>query len=262
MVNDFLDNTFRLYNNKIHANLPDNALNNKIKAILFDLSLWNKVSKNGDVLEWNLDNEISVKMDDRAGYNALVSESNYVEKFIQNLDEETVVVDVGGHHGFYSVLGSYFTDETVTVFEIDKNNLNHLQRNVELNESNVEIISKAVSDSVGRENFNMEGTGLSSIGESGDIVKTTTLDSELQVEPDIIKIDVEGAELKVLKGAENTIDNFRPVIFIEIHKRDRLKSFDHEPEDVKNILQEHGYKLDCLQEGNYDDLYIAKSTSG
>ena len=53
-------------------------------------------------------------------------------------------------------------------------------------------------------------------------VDVVTLDS-LSLKPNLIKIDVQGAELDVLKGGCGTISNFRPVIFIEIPDDNNLE---------------------------------------
>jgi len=52
---------------------------------------------------------------------------------------------------------------------------------------------------------------------------------------DLIKIDVEGAELDVLLGATNTLSRFKPILQIEVKK-------DNE-EVVLSLLEKHGYKV-------------------
>ena len=47
-----------------------------------------------------------------------------------------------------------------------------------------------------------------------EIVKAKPIDN-LNLEPSLIKIDVEGDEQRVLEGAKNTINKFKPVIYLE-----------------------------------------------
>lgn len=52
------------------------------------------------------------------------------------------------------------------------------------------------------------------------LVPTITIDTiaeELELVPDVIKIDVEGAEIEVLRGAERTLTEARPTIFLSTH---------------------------------------------
>jgi FkbM family methyltransferase len=61
------------------------------------------------------------------------------------------------------------------------------------------------------------------------MVKLKTIDS-FDLKPYFMKVDVEGAELLVLEGAKNTIENFSPVILIEIQNNDmyqQIESFMH-----------------------------------
>ena len=58
----------------------------------------------------------------------------------------------------------------------------------------------------------------------------------------LIKIDVEGAELNVIKGASETIREYKPVLFVELLRK-WSKIFGHHPNDVLIILQEFGYKV-------------------
>jgi FkbM family methyltransferase len=58
----------------------------------------------------------------------------------------------------------------------------------------------------------------------------------------LIKIDVEGAELSVIKGALETIRENKPVLFIELLRK-WSKIFGYHPNDVLIILQDLGYKV-------------------
>ncbi|MBX3355848.1 MAG: FkbM family methyltransferase [Phycisphaeraceae bacterium] len=68
-------------------------------------------------------------------------------------------------------------------------------------------------------------------------VPTTTLDALLGSfpRPDVVKIDVEGAELPVLRGAESLLRSVRPVLYIEVGDAQRAEATD--------LLRGHGYQL-------------------
>lgn len=58
-------------------------------------------------------------------------------------------------------------------------------------------------------------------------VRKTTIDEVISVKkvptPDFIKIDVDGGELLVLKGADNTLNKYKPTIFVETHTENYYK---------------------------------------
>ncbi|MCO8273797.1 FkbM family methyltransferase [Actinoplanes sp. TRM 88003] len=65
---------------------------------------------------------------------------------------------------------------------------------------------------------------------------------------DFVKIDVEGAELHVLHGAADTIDRFRPTLFIEIEARHTAR-YDYSPAGVVDWLATRGYAMLAWQRG-------------
>lgn len=82
------------------------------------------------------------------------------------------------------------------------------------------------------------GVGDSKINIESKTVKVTTLDS-LSLRPFFVKIDVEGSELSVLRGAKKTLSEFKPLILIEIQNQEIFNS-------VANYLSEFGYKCISL----------------
>jgi FkbM family methyltransferase len=76
--------------------------------------------------------------------------------------------------------------------------------------------------------------------------KTETLDSLISGRVDMIKIDVEGAELLVFRGARETIARNKPVIVFE-HGLGGADSYGHTPEQVFDILTECGMKMSTMQ---------------
>ncbi|MCD8543308.1 MAG: FkbM family methyltransferase [Sulfurospirillum cavolei] len=132
----------------------------------------------------------------------------------------------------------------IYAFEPSVKAYNELSNYVDENKLNkVSIYNKGVGASSCQLNFNTDSTGgeksfLCKEGE--DIIDIVTIDDILQDhEVDFIKMDVEGYELDALKGAENTIKKYHPVLAISVyHKPDDLIKI---PFYIKNIFP--SYKL-------------------
>jgi len=168
-------------------------------------------------------------------YFNLVEEKQTIE-FTNQLRSNDTVFDVGANVGYYSVIASKIigTKGTVIAFEPVVRNLHYLYKHVELNNlRNVMILPFACSDTSSFETFSFgfssaEGHLIQSNSnimqkfdpESVAFVCTITIDDFVDntgVGPSVIKIDVEGAELSVLKGAERTLSTVKPKIFLSVH---------------------------------------------
>jgi FkbM family methyltransferase len=77
-------------------------------------------------------------------------------------------------------------------------------------------------------------------------LEMTTLADEcarLGVDPDAVKIDVEGHELAVLRGAETLLAGRKPLLFLELHL-DLLEHAGQDPAEVVALLTRHGYRFE------------------
>lgn len=68
---------------------------------------------------------------------------------------------------------------------------------------------------------------------------------------DLVKLDVEGAELNILQGMKNTLQSQHPKILIEVHPR-QLKTFGFSPPDVIEFLSKFGYKIESVDKTKID----------
>ena len=143
--------------------------------------------------------------------------------FFSVIPQGGVVWDVGANVGFYSLLAARKATKVVA-FEPLPENLSYLRRHIELNQvgERVQVIPSAASDH--------DGTGLFSVvpgnRSEGSLrpygklpVGTVRLDS-LGTVPDMIKIDVEGNEYEVLRGAIETMRTHHPLVLIARHTAD------------------------------------------
>jgi FkbM family methyltransferase len=157
-----------------------------------------------------------------------------------------VVYDIGAHFGYYTLLSSKLVGDRgrVIAFEPSPANLARLYRHIELNRRiNVQVLELAVSDHEGTAHFETRtGSGVGHLADDGPLeVKLTTLDSLSQLPlPQVMKIDVEGAEVGVLNGAKSLFSKCKPVIFLSLHG-----------DDLKNtcleILRGHGYNFQQIE---------------
>lgn len=168
--------------------------------------------------------------------------------FEKEVSKSSVVYDIGAHVGFYTLLASELVREggRVIAFEPALRNLKYLKKHLEINHcDNVIVVEAAVSDKSGSSHFN-EGhnSSMGHLSENGDLTINTVSIDELVGNgkiptPDYIKIDVEGAELLVLKGAKSTLINYSPKIFLATHSH-RVPNVHI---DCCNFLASLGYKL-------------------
>lgn len=93
-------------------------------------------------------------------------------------------------------------------------------------------------------------------------VKVVTLDDVLGgVSPQVVKIDVEGAELEVLRGATRVLSDRRPVVIFE-HEPVAARLYGGTSAEVWTILDEQGYRLFAITgEGPLDRSTFAAGTS-
>lgn len=144
----------------------------------------------------------------------------------QTIKPGHVVLDIGAHVGFYTLLASRLVGQTGWVHSVEPlpRNIEYIQRHVEINRlSNVSIHQVAISDRSGEASFG--GGSSSSTGHifqgDGLPVQTITLDElaegAIQSEIDVLKVDVEGAEHSLLKGGSRTLESHAPVVFLATH---------------------------------------------
>lgn len=174
------------------------------------------------------------------------------------LARDSVAVDVGAHAG--SVLRDILRiapDGQHLAFEP----LPRLAAALRSAFPDIDVREVALSDTTGTSSFVhvVDDPAYSGLKERtypagvGDVreevsVKLARLDDEIgALEPDFIKIDVEGAELQVLRGAVETLTRWRPVVWFE-HGRGAADYYRTAPGDVWDLLTEVG--LDRIYDAN------------
>ena len=230
---------------------------------------------------------VKVFFDPKGPWQKKLLDSSYDSFFFERLNkinlEGKTIYDIGAHIGFHSLYFARLVGPKgkVYAFEPNPKNVERFKLIQDKNDdikNNISIFDAAVSDILGIEEFSMSEdveSGRSSGGfiDTADTiwergvfkqrgfteikVKTVPVDlfkEELGITeaPDIIKIDVEGAESLVLKGARETIKKYRPLILLEVHSM--LNMF-----NVVSFLSSLSYELEILKEEKDGRCFIAAS---
>jgi FkbM family methyltransferase len=139
-----------------------------------------------------------------------------------------VVYDIGAFHGLLTIYFARLAD-CVVAFEPNSGNRRRLDENIRINAySNVIVRPYGLASKASKAQMTIDplepgtaslDTGIA-LGNDSEIVELRTLDDEQGLKPpDLIKIDVEGFELEVLKGAGRTLER-KPDLFLEMHGAD------------------------------------------
>jgi FkbM family methyltransferase len=144
--------------------------------------------------------------------------------FARTVRSGDVVYDLGANVGFYTLLAAKLAGPTgrVVAFEPVPRNLGYLRRHLALNQcENVSVVAAAVSDRSGTARFRdgpAHTVGTLARDERGYDVQVVALDDYCAAPaPRVIKIDVEGAEADVLRGAARVLREARPIVLLSTH---------------------------------------------
>lgn len=190
-----------------------------------------------------------------------------------------VIYDVGAHIGYHTLNFAVRVGEQGRVYAFEPHELHvrRLRENLEANDDlkqSVEVLRVAVGDRTGQGAF-LYSDDLEGGGSSGSClatahtphprvhyahhretqVKVVSIDevvaSGVCLAPDLLKIDVEGAEGLVLRGARDTLRQYEPVVLLEVHGIVAMQ-------ETSDVLRGLGYEMELLQEEDRRCFYVAR----
>lgn len=184
--------------------------------------------------------------------------NNGFNRLLELSRDRKVVFDIGAHIGLCAIPLSYSIadDGIVYAFEPGAANLKYLKKNIEYNKiENIKVFPYLV----GSENNNAisfhesrAASAMNSIVEykAEKIYKTVnkkqiSLDYfciQNNIIPEIIKIDVEGAEINVLAGAKRILKSYNPIIMLSVHPR-HLRIMGSSVEELIQLIKSCSYEI-------------------
>lgn len=261
MINKFLTyiyiNLFKIIPVKL------NLLISKFFKKLYDMHITASYSKDFEAnlnIEGNIFKLLLMKNDNQAQgvYQKLhFKKENYETIMVKTLLKSIEFLnlknflDIGSFMGFYACLVASSFKSNVNIYAIESNPdySNYIKKSIQINNfNNIKTINKILSDK--KENLYIKNeTVVSDLkpGEKLVNLEAITLDELCKnenINPEIIKIDVHGAEGKVILGSKNILRNTK-IILLELHTSDFLKKFSNGLNKKEILSQLIDLNFDC-----------------
>ncbi len=194
----------------------------------------------------------------------------FFDKFVREGD---TILDIGAHIGLFAVVGAKIVGHGGTVYSFEPTPYTRsvLKEVVELNKvaDIVKVRDEAVTDSVGVITFWDTGDRISNANSTIPTermvdhyeIPCTTIDAFVEqnhLYVNCIKIDVEGAELNLLRGAQKTLERCRPILRLGLHPQ-VIVSNKQSLADVWNLLTDHGYVFEFEDERVDEDWFLSQN---
>jgi FkbM family methyltransferase len=216
------------------------------------------------ISRWGITGRFNVKLNDELSFQYYSrSDDNIANNLYYNVESYTevrelilfgefakksnVILDIGANTGLFSIVASVIhPDSKIWAFEPYYANIKRLQKNIALNKSPIEVITKAVGATNNKISFTIPvSEQISDVSSASkefteSFYKHQVTYKQIEIDQisldefiehkklnriDLIKIDVESYELEVFKGAKNLLKNFAPVIFCEMFVDESHKNF-------------------------------------
>ena len=167
--------------------------------------------------------------------------------------EGMIALDVGASDGYYTLLMSQLVGAGGHVFAFEPlpTDKGRLDRNISVNGlGNVTTCRSALFDRNATACLEVSNTRLAAAQlaplESTVPVETRIFDDWRRdtgvARVDFVKVDVEGAEMNVLRGMTSTLESDRPMLLVEVHPT-HLSTFDSSPRQLVRFVSELGYQI-------------------
>jgi FkbM family methyltransferase len=205
-----------------------------------------------------------------------LKERPILAEILANIRPDDVFYDIGANLGLYSCLVADIVDPVVVTFEPHPGNADRLAQNASLNDASVSVFRRALAASAGTTELRLApgfdvdrlgSAGHSLVGHDGEEPETIPTEKQSGDEfvaeanhppPTVLKIDVEGAELDVLRGFESTLS--RPdcrLVYCEIHE-EWLESQGHSVSAVVELLESCGFHVETRKVEGHQPFFRAE----
>jgi FkbM family methyltransferase len=159
------------------------------------------------------------------------NEFAFLDRYLQ---PGMTLIDAGANEGVYTIFAArkVGAEGTVWAFEPSRRERDRLQRNLELNRLAAKVFPQALAEKTSQAELSVAGyehEGQNTLGGFSfdttelarkEVVEAATLDevvaSENPPRINVMKIDIEGAELRMLQGAYETLRHYRPILMFEV----------------------------------------------
>jgi len=206
-------------------------------------------------------------------YDVDIEETASKQAFLDLIDDGDIVIDVGANIGEYSLIAAQKVKEHGKVISIEplKETAQTLTKHFQLNNfTNYEVITKVIGNETKKVNLYKQMAGgtmgfvdSTLIGrkfEKVDEVEMTTIDEILSTRNienvKIMKIDIEGYEFELLKGAKNSLQNKKiENMMIEVHIN-YLKEKGISEKQFYDYLTKQGYVVDTIQKTSSNRSHV------
>jgi len=184
---------------------------------------------------------------------------DYYEPFLEILDSIVkpgdVFYDCGANQGIFTLAAAKLVGNKGKVFSFEPQPYatRCIEDNLELNSlDNVTVTEAAVSDQAGSVTLDVSQSNVAAsiVNDFGGVntlkVETVKLDDvadEYDEMPDVIKLDVEGAEFMALQGAVEILDAFKPTLILEV-----WDAADAHSQQSHEFLEVRGYRAHLIRE--------------
>lgn len=179
-----------------------------------------------EIYQWAKEKELHIALDNLSVMKEFKNliKNQYFDLDIIRFDAQEVFVDGGSLNYFTAkqLLDICDTVKTIYAFEPDPKCAKRCREEAKkLREHEFEVIEKGLYKENASLCFKSMNGGESSIDESGEIrIEACTLDSQITDRVTFIKLDIEGAELDALQGAQTIIQKYRPKLAICVYHRE------------------------------------------
>jgi FkbM family methyltransferase len=249
-----------IYQKFLSPALNKMRINHAYKKVIIWLLDEEEISIDGTSINVQIDSEVEL----RHATDNISAEEVLLKEILNNISNSDVFWDVGGNIGTHALLVSkkYPKAEVVT-FEPFPRSADRIRENAGINNLDVDVMNKALSSSNETKKFSVSDSSVGGGGslhrkyDDGEVISVDSQTGDRIIEeenispPTVVKIDVEGAELEVLRGMKKALEEDCNVLYCEIHGDNHAK--------VAEFLRHLGFKSNILYDEERLHLKAEKS---